>query len=179
MNRILLAVLMLAVAAQAQLVGVSHRKIFTPSSQVATPTFSPAAGTYSSTQTVTISTATSLAVLCYTTDGSTPTETANLCLGGTTSPYSTPISVATTQTVKAIGTKALYTDSAVGNAAYTISAAAPTIVTGSGGTTYTASTALGSALASGDWAFFHQLNATDNVTPTDSCGGNTYTKVGS
>ena len=44
----------------------------------ATPTFSPVAGTYSSTQSVTISTATGGAVLCYTVDGSTPTEVANL-----------------------------------------------------------------------------------------------------
>jgi hypothetical protein len=98
-------------------------------SQVATPTFSPAAGTYSSTQTVTISTTTPLAVLCYTTDGSTPTEVSNLCSGGTTSTYSTPISVATTQTVKAIGTKALYTDSAVGSATYTISAGYTSVAT--------------------------------------------------
>ena len=90
-------------------------------SQVATPSFSPGGGSYSSTQTVTISTATSLAVLCYTTDGSTPTESGHLCSGGTTSTYSTPISVATTQTVKAIGTLATYTDSAVDSATYTIS----------------------------------------------------------
>jgi hypothetical protein len=88
--------------------------------QVATPTFSPTAGSYSSTQTVTISTVTSPAVLCYTTDGSTPTESGNLCSGGTTSTYSSPISVATTQTVKAIGTRATYTDSAVASALYTI-----------------------------------------------------------
>jgi hypothetical protein len=87
----------------------------------ATPTFSPVAGTYSSAQTVTISTATTLAVLCYTTDGSTPTETANLCSGGTTATYSTPITVSTTKTVKAIATLAGYTDSSVGSAAYTIS----------------------------------------------------------
>jgi hypothetical protein len=90
--------------------------------QAATPTFSPAAGTYSSTQTVTISTATPLAVLCYTTDGSTPTESANLCSGGTTTTYSTPITVSTTQTVKAIATLAGYTDSSPGTALYTISA---------------------------------------------------------
>jgi hypothetical protein len=96
------------------------------SATVATPSFSPGGGSYSSTQTVTISTATSLAVLCYTTDGSTPTESGHLCSGGTTSTYSTPISVATTQTVKAIGTKATYTDSAVGSATYTISASGPT-----------------------------------------------------
>jgi hypothetical protein len=93
--------------------------------QVATPTFSPAAGAYTSTQTVTISSSTVGAVICYTTDGSTPTESGHLCSGGTTSTYSTPISVATTQTVKAIGTLATYTDSAVGSAAYTISAPTP------------------------------------------------------
>jgi len=90
--------------------------------QVATPTFSPVAGTYSSTQTVTISTATVGAVLCYTTDGSTPTESGNLCSGGTTATYSTPITVSTTKTVKALGTLATYTDSAVGTALYTINA---------------------------------------------------------
>ena len=86
----------------------------------ATPTFSPGAGTYSSAQTVTISTSTPLAVLCYTTDGSTPTEVANLCSGGTTATYTTPITVSTTQTVKAIATLASYTDSSVGSATYTI-----------------------------------------------------------
>ena len=44
--------------------------------QCATPTFTPAAGTYGSAQTVTISTTTSGATIRYTTDGSTPTETA-------------------------------------------------------------------------------------------------------
>lgn len=91
-------------------------------SQVATPTFSPVAGSYASTQTVTISTSTSLAVLCYTTDGSMPTESSNLCSGGTTATYSTPITVSTTQTVKAIGTLATYTDSSVASALYTICA---------------------------------------------------------
>lgn len=90
--------------------------------QVATPTFSPGAGTYSSTQSVTISTVTALAVLCYTTDGTTPTESGNLCSGGTTQTYTTPVSVASSLTLKAIGTLATYTDSTVGSAAYTISA---------------------------------------------------------
>ena len=122
--KILLAILafILAAPAQSQILDLILFKQPAASSTAATPTFSPGAGTYSSTQTVTISTATSLAVLCYTTDGTTPTESANLCSGGTTATYSTPITVSTTQTVKAIATLATYTDSAVGSAAYTISA---------------------------------------------------------
>jgi len=126
MKRLLVILLLwpLALTAQ-QTISATFPIVVTPT--VATPTFSPAAGTYSSTQTVTISTTTPLAVLCYTTDGTTPTESLNLCSGGTTSTYSTPISVATTQTVKAIGTLAGYTDSAVGSATYTISVG-PTVI---------------------------------------------------
>ncbi len=46
-----------------------------PPPQVAAPTFSPAFGTYTSAQTVTITSATSGASIRYTTDGSIPTET--------------------------------------------------------------------------------------------------------
>jgi hypothetical protein len=150
------------------------------SSTAATPTFSPAAGTYTSTQTVTISTATSLAVLCYTTDGTTPTESANLCSGGTTSTYATPITVSTTQTVKAIATLALYTDSAVGSALYTISASTPSpvgtpVCNQSGGSafniTYT-------PVSAGDglmvcWAAYSTTETLSSVTD----GGSSYTVV--
>ena len=78
----------------------------------ATPTFSPAAGGYTSAQTVTISSATSGAAIYYTTDGTTPTTGSTL--------YSAPISVAVTETVKALAVKSGYTNSAVGSAAYTI-----------------------------------------------------------
>lgn len=80
----------------------------------ATPAFSPTAGTYSSTQSVTITDSTSGATIYYTTDGSTPTT------GSTV--YSTAISVSTTTTVKAIATASGHSQSAVGSAAYTISA---------------------------------------------------------
>jgi len=47
------------------------------------PTFSPAAGAYTSTQTVAISTTTSGASVVYTTDGSTPAEVGGSVTNGT------------------------------------------------------------------------------------------------
>src|SRR5437764_1020347 len=79
---------------------------------VAAPSFSPPVGTYSSTQTVTISTATSGATIRYTVDGSTPTASSTV--------YTGPISVPTSRTVNAIATKSGSTDSPVSSASYTI-----------------------------------------------------------
>jgi hypothetical protein len=87
----------------------------------ATPTFSPVAGTYTGTQTVTLST-TSGTVICFTTNGTTPaTNGTTGCTTGTH--YTTPISVATSETVKAIAGGTGFTDSSVGSAAYTINPA--------------------------------------------------------
>jgi hypothetical protein len=79
---------------------------------VATPSFSPAAGTYTSAQTVTISDATSGASIYYTTNGSTPTTGSTL--------YTAPITVSATETVKAIAAETGFTNSGVATAAYTI-----------------------------------------------------------
>jgi hypothetical protein len=95
----------------------------------ATPTFSPAGGSYGSAQSVTISTTTPSATIHFTSDGSTPT---------TGSPvYSAPVSVAASKTLQALATAAGYTQSAVGSAAYTIAgttpqAALPVITPGTG-----------------------------------------------
>jgi hypothetical protein len=78
----------------------------------ATPTFSPAAGTYTSAQSVTISDATSGASIYYTTNGSTPTTASTR--------YTAPISVGSTTTLKAIATAPGFTTSAVSTAVYTI-----------------------------------------------------------
>jgi hypothetical protein len=89
---------------------------------VATPTFSPVAGTYSGTQSVTIScTDSGLAgfAMYYTTDGSTPTT-------GST-PYIGTISVAATETIKVLAAATGYANSNIGSAAYTITAPAPTV----------------------------------------------------
>ncbi|MBR6846777.1 MAG: chitobiase/beta-hexosaminidase C-terminal domain-containing protein [Bacteroidales bacterium] len=79
---------------------------------VATPTFSPAAGTYSETQNVTISCATTDATIYYTTNGTTPTTSSSV--------YSSPITISETTTVKAMGVKTGMDNSSVATATYTI-----------------------------------------------------------
>ncbi|SNT43234.1 Sugar lactone lactonase YvrE [Granulicella rosea] len=83
----------------------------------ATPVFSPAAGSYSAAQTVSISTSSPDTSIYYTTDGSTPTTSSNI--------YTAPITVAASQTVNAIATGAGYTSSPVASAAYTITGSLP------------------------------------------------------
>src|SRR5208337_1320778 len=91
---------------------------------VPTPTFSPAAGTYGSSQTVTISDSTSGSTIYYTTNGTTPTTSSTK--------YTSAITVNSTETVKAIATASGYTNSAVGSAAYTFVAPTPTFSPGAG-----------------------------------------------
>jgi lysophospholipase L1-like esterase len=80
----------------------------------ATPTFSPATGTYSSAQSVTISDTTSGAVIYYTTDGSTPTTSSAV--------YGNTISVSASGTLKAMAMAMApgFNQSSVASAAYTI-----------------------------------------------------------
>lgn len=81
-------------------------------SAVATPTFSVAEGTYTTTQNVTITTATEGATIYYTTDGATPTTNSSV--------YSSAIPVSSTTTIKAIAVKAGMDNSSVATATYTI-----------------------------------------------------------
>ncbi|MCR5687017.1 MAG: chitobiase/beta-hexosaminidase C-terminal domain-containing protein, partial [Lachnospiraceae bacterium] len=80
--------------------------------QVATPTFTPVAGTYTGAQNVTISCGTTGATIHYTTDGNTPTASSPS--------YSIPIPVSETATIKAIAVKTGMTDSETAEATYTI-----------------------------------------------------------
>ena len=78
----------------------------------ATPTFSPAEGTYTSAQTVAISCATSGATIYYTTDGSAPSTESSV--------YSSAIAVSSTTTIKAMAVASGYNNSSVASATYTI-----------------------------------------------------------
>jgi len=84
----------------------------TPIQQVAAPTFTPVAGSFTTAQNVTITCATPDATIKYTTDGSAPT--------GASATYSAAINVAATATIKAIAIKSGMTDSTVATATYVI-----------------------------------------------------------
>jgi alpha-tubulin suppressor-like RCC1 family protein len=87
--------------------------------KVGTPTFSVAAGTYNTTRTVTISTVTFGAIIRYTLDGSTPSDSSPL--------YSAPITVDQTLTLKAKGARTGWTDSDIATATYTMKVGALTL----------------------------------------------------
>ncbi|WP_236061430.1 chitobiase/beta-hexosaminidase C-terminal domain-containing protein [Actinacidiphila acididurans] len=84
-----------------------------PPGSVATPTFSPAGGTFTTAQSVTIADATSGATIHYTLDGSTPTASSPT--------YTGALTISATTTVKAYAVASGLTDSAVATASFTIS----------------------------------------------------------
>jgi hypothetical protein len=98
----------------------------TPSNTVVAPVYAPAAGSYNATQNVSISSSTSGATICYTTDGVTiPTcDSTATCTTGTT--FSTAISVPATQTLMALACKATMDNSTVASAPYIIDSTPPT-----------------------------------------------------
>jgi hypothetical protein len=125
---------------------------YTVTLPAAVPSISPAAGTYTSTQSVTITDTTAGATIYYTTNGSAPTTASTK--------YTGAISVASTETIQAVATATGYSLSPVASAAYTIQkvAASPKLSPAAG--TYT---------------------STQSVTITDATAGATiyYTTNGS
>jgi hypothetical protein len=130
--------------------------------QGAAPTFSPPAGNYAATQNVTINQAQSQAK-CYTTDGSTPTSTgAGSCLHGTL--YSTPISIAVTTTLNAIGMANGFTDSAVATAMYTIAPKAATPTSSPAPGTYASTQSVTLSVTGGAPVICYTTNNTNPAT---------------
>jgi Chitobiase/beta-hexosaminidase C-terminal domain len=120
------------------------------------PAISPAAGSFTSTQTVTITDTTPGAAIFYTTNGATPT--------GSSTPYSGPITVATSETIQAIALASGYPDSSIASAAYIVNlpaAAAPSFTPGAG--TYTS---LQSVTLSDTTPAASIYYTTDGTTPT-------------
>ena len=103
-------------------VGISSSKFYNTmigtieevAGSVATPTFSPEAGTYATAQTVTISCATENVDIYYTTNGDDPDDESTH--------YDGPITVSTTTTIKAIAFDSNDNTSAIASATYTITA---------------------------------------------------------
>jgi glucosylceramidase len=124
----------------------------------APPTFSPAAGVYTSTQSVSIADSAAGAVIYYTLDGSIPTTAS--------ARYVAPLTVSATTTVKAIATATNYTTSAVGSGTFTInlaSAATPTFSPAAGIYTATQTVTLSDSTPAA--AIYYTL---DGSTPTTS-----------
>jgi len=114
---------------------------FTFSNQTAAASFSPAAGTYANAQSVSLSDSDANAKIYYTSDGSTPSATSTL--------YSTPIQVGTTETIKAIAIDPAMQDSNVTAAAYVIQSGATSIDFGNGFSSTAGLTLNGVAAADG------------------------------
>jgi glucosylceramidase len=129
-----------------------------PPPTAATPTFSPAAGTFSSVQSVTIADSTTGAAIYYTTDGTTPSSSSTA--------YSAAIKVSATATIKAIAVASGYNNSAMASATFTINlpaAATPTFSPAAG--TYSSAQSVSIADSTTGAAIYY---TTDGSTPTTS-----------
>ncbi len=129
-----------------------------PPSPAPTPTFSLAAGSYNSAQTVTISDQTAGAIIYYTTNGTTPNANSSI--------YSVPIPVSTSETVEAVAVASGDAVSAIASAIYTINlppAATPTFSVPAG--TYSSAQTVAISDTTTDATIYYTTNGT---TPTTS-----------
>jgi len=122
---------------------------------VTQPIFTPAGGTYSSPQSVTLTSSTSGASFYYTTDGTTPTVSSTL--------YSGPINISANTTLNAIAVKSGLTNSSVTSGNYIITCATP-VLNPASGSYGSAQNVLMSTTTSGASIYY----TTDGSTPSAS-----------
>ena len=152
----------LGLAGMGLLAGCSGSGKNTSSVQTATPAFSPAAGTFTTAQTITLSDATAGAIIYYTTDGSTPTAASTQY----TSAFSVSKSGATT--INAIAVAIGDSASSVASATFTISppvvvvTATPTFSPAAG--TYTAAQNVTLADATANAVIYYTTNGSAPTT---------------
>jgi hypothetical protein len=130
---------------------------FFPKEQVKAPSFSLAEGTYSSTQAVTLQSATEGAIIRYTTDGTMPSSTSEL--------YTGPITVSNSETIKAYASKEGMVDSDIASATYTIISKVENPVISPAGGTYTSIQTVTLNCATEGAAIRY---TTDGTTPTST-----------
>jgi LysM repeat protein len=131
--------------------------VYTINTVLPAPTFSPAAGTYSTSQSVTISDATTGTTIYYTTNGTTPTTSSSV--------YGGAVTVSATETLEAIAVETGYTNSAVATAAYIINPLLPAPTFSPAAGTYSTSQSVAISDATAGTTIYYTANGT---TPTTS-----------
>jgi hypothetical protein len=130
--------------------------IIGPEPLAATPIFSPAAGNYGSAQTITLTDATPGATIYYSNNG-TPDTTSTL--------YSEPFTVSTSQTLAAFATATGYVDSNYTVARFTITPTVATPTFSPGASTYTSTQSVTISDSTSGATIYY---TTDGTTPTTS-----------
>ncbi len=138
---------------------------------VYTPTFNHGTGSYNTSLSIIISTATAGATIHYTTDGSTtPT-----CSSTT---YISPINVSSNETIEAIGCKTGLTNSSIATAVYTINSGSNTVATPTfspAGTNYSTPQSVTISDTTSGASIHYTFNDSPTTPPNDpNCASTTY-----
>jgi hypothetical protein len=134
----------------------------------ATPTFSPAPGTYGTTQSVALADTTAGASIYYTTNGTTPTSSSTLYTPGT------PIPVGSSMTIKAIAVASGFATSPVASGTYVINTGTTIAVPLSGSATVVGIANNGSAVPSGGLDIGGHAYSATLLGSSLTWNGNTY-----
>ena len=132
-------------------------------STIASPTFSPAAGTYASSQSVSIGDTTSGSTIYYTTNGTTPTTSSSV--------YSAPITVGASETLEAIAVSTGHTNSPVASAAYVINAPLPAPAFSVAAGAYTGPQTVGISEATAGTTIYYTTNGSTPTTASTVYAG--------